>query len=538
MITNKKYILFDLDGTLTDPKVGICTCAQYALKEEFGIEEPDLDKLEPFIGPPLKDSFMKYYGLTEAQAEQAIEKYRERFAVTGKFENKVYEGIPELLKDLKAYGYQLAVASSKPECFVKDILVHFNIARYFDVIVGSELDGTRVDKEEVIHETLNRLFHYRAFQKDQVVMVGDRKFDIEGAKSIGVTSVAVGYGYGPAKELKAAKPNYFAGTVAELRALFINEEELPKRRAEAEAKALEKLKANTMQAKQNGQGKKPGDNRTPMQRLWKVAFPLILYYVTIEFLRQAVGMLFMFLADKNQAFYDFMLIAEETTDEVWALSGNGSALIQAVANAGVFIILYTMGNGKRYLAREKNNGRGFNPKEWAAWIGLALVFSIGLNMLFVAIGWISINPNYVETAKKMYAVTIPLGLLLYGVISPLTEEMLFRGIVFKEATSFMKPFVAALVSSAIFGFYHGNTVQLFYSFLLGMILCQAYRYSRKFIVPVVLHGVVNVVIFLATNLALFQDNTLQLVLGAVMTAAGIVLFFLFRKYYDAKEAAL
>ena len=159
MITNKNYILFDLDGTLTDPKVGICTCVQYALKA-FDIDEPDLDKLEPFIGPPLKDSFMQYYGLSEEQAVAAIEKYRERFSVTGKFENEVYEGIPALLSDLKDYGYHLAVASSKPECFVKDILNHFNIHKYFEVVVGSELDGTRIDKAEVIHEALNQLFHY------------------------------------------------------------------------------------------------------------------------------------------------------------------------------------------------------------------------------------------------------------------------------------------------------------------------------------------------------------------------------------------
>ncbi len=528
MITDKKYILFDLDGTLTDPKLGICTCAQYALKE-FGIDEPDLDKLEPFIGPPLKDSFMKYYGLSAEQAEAAIEKYRERFSVTGKFENKVYEGIPELLKDLKDYGYKLAVASSKPECFVKDILVHFNIARFFDVIVGSELDGSRVDKAEVIQEALNRLFHYRAFQKNQIVMIGDRKFDIEGAKEMKVTSIAVGYGYGSAKELKAARPNYLVNTVAELRTLLIDDEELPKRREEARQKAIEKLKTNQQAAAQ-----KPEDKRTPFQKIWKLLFPFVLFYVTLEFLRQAVGMLLMYLSEKNEALYNFMLVAEDTTDEVWALSGNGSAVIQIAAFVGVFIVLFTIGGGKKYLAkvREDSAGRTFKPAEWAAWLGLALVLAAGLNMLFVAIGWISINPVYLETANRMYAVSIPLGIILYGVISPIVEEVLFRGMIFTEARSFMKPFGAVLASSALFGLYHGNTVQLFYSFLLGMVLAQAYRYSGQFAVPVVLHGVVNTLVFLATNLALFRENTVQLVLGIILTVAGIVLFFVFRKYYD------
>ena len=144
----KKYLLFDLDGTLTDPKVGICTCVQYALSS-FGIEEPDLDKLEPFIGPPLKDSFMKYYDMDEARAEAAIEKYRERFRDTGIFENKLYDGIPQMLNALNSQGMFMAVASSKPTEFVRRILDHFGIGKYFKVVVGSEMDGTRVQKEEI-----------------------------------------------------------------------------------------------------------------------------------------------------------------------------------------------------------------------------------------------------------------------------------------------------------------------------------------------------------------------------------------------------
>ena len=122
----KKYLLFDLDGTLTDPKIGITTCVQYAL-HSFGIEEPDLDKLEPFIGPPLRDSFMEFYGFTAEQAEEAVAKYRERFQNTGIFENEVYAGIPEMLKNLQSKGYFLALASSKPQIYVERILEHFDL---------------------------------------------------------------------------------------------------------------------------------------------------------------------------------------------------------------------------------------------------------------------------------------------------------------------------------------------------------------------------------------------------------------------------
>ena len=128
-------ILFDLDGTISDPKQGICGCVQYALRS-FGIEEPELDRLEPFIGPPLAESFMKYYNFTAEQAQEAVEKYRERFSVTGKYENVLYPGMGALLHDLKASGATLAIASSKPTVYVEDILVHFGIREYFDIVVG------------------------------------------------------------------------------------------------------------------------------------------------------------------------------------------------------------------------------------------------------------------------------------------------------------------------------------------------------------------------------------------------------------------
>ena len=118
-------ILFDLDGTISDPKQGICGCVQYALRS-FGIEEPELDRLEPFIGPPLAESFMKYYNFTAEQAQEAVEKYRERFSVTGKYENVLYPGMGALLHDLKASGATLAIASSKPTVYVEDILVNIS----------------------------------------------------------------------------------------------------------------------------------------------------------------------------------------------------------------------------------------------------------------------------------------------------------------------------------------------------------------------------------------------------------------------------
>lgn len=233
-----QYILFDLDGTLTDPKVGITKSVQYAL-QAFGIEEPDLDKLEPFIGPPLKDSFMEFYGFDNEQTEIAVEKYRERFVVTGIFENDIYPGIAQMLANLHGSGKSLAIASSKPTELVERILEHFAIKEYFDVIVGSEMDGTRSRKEEVVEEALRRLVPQifadlsenteesrsqltseKALRK-AIAMVGDRKFDIEGAKAFGLTGIGVAFGYAPEGELEQAGADNIVETVAELEQILM-----------------------------------------------------------------------------------------------------------------------------------------------------------------------------------------------------------------------------------------------------------------------------------------------------------------------------
>ena len=211
------YILFDLDGTLTDPKLGITSCVQYAL-EKFGIEEPDRDKLEPFIGPPLLDSLRDFYGFDDEKAQQAIVYYRERFSTIGLFENEVYPGIPQMLEKLQRAGRHLAVASSKPTVFVTRILEHFGILQYFEVIVGSELDGTRVKKEEVVEEALRQLLQDVVVEKGRdIVMVGDRKYDIEGAKAHGTASIGVAYGYAAEGELEEAGADVIVKTVEELK---------------------------------------------------------------------------------------------------------------------------------------------------------------------------------------------------------------------------------------------------------------------------------------------------------------------------------
>ena len=210
-----KTVLFDLDGTLTDPKEGITRCVAYAL-EHFGIHVKDLNALCPFIGPPLHECFEMFYGLSHEEAHRAVDLYRERFRPIGMFENQVYEGIPALLAALKEAGVTVVLATSKPEPFAVTILEHFGLLSYFDIVVGSELSGARIKKQDVIREALFRL---DPANRVETVMVGDRCFDVEGATAEGIPCIGVLYGYGNRKELKNAV--HLAATVEELHALLL-----------------------------------------------------------------------------------------------------------------------------------------------------------------------------------------------------------------------------------------------------------------------------------------------------------------------------
>ncbi|TRX73909.1 HAD family hydrolase [Pseudomonas mangiferae] len=208
-------LLFDLDGTLTDPRLGITRSIQFALGR-LGIDEPDLARLEHFIGPPLLQAFMQTYGFDEATAWQAVAHYRERFKVTGLYENAVYDGIAELLAWVEGQGRTLYIATSKPWVFAREIARHFDFARHFKVIYGSELDGTRTDKRDLIRHLLDE----ERLDPAQTLMIGDRKHDLIGAHHNGLHAAAVGYGYGSREELEAEAPEHFFPSVAALRQAF------------------------------------------------------------------------------------------------------------------------------------------------------------------------------------------------------------------------------------------------------------------------------------------------------------------------------
>ncbi|MVX66895.1 HAD-IA family hydrolase [Clostridium chromiireducens] len=217
MDNNFEYILFDLDGTITDSGEGITKSVQYALKH-FGIIEDNLSDLNKFIGPPLKDSFKRFYNFDDEKAEMGLKKYREYYAKKGIYENSLYDGIVEVFEALMKRDKKIILATSKPEVYAKEILKYFKVDNYFTFTAGADFEETRVNKGDVIKYALNEA---KISDISKVIMVGDREHDIIGAKENNIKSIGVLYGYGDVIELTQARADHIVKSTEELLNYFI-----------------------------------------------------------------------------------------------------------------------------------------------------------------------------------------------------------------------------------------------------------------------------------------------------------------------------
>ena len=508
------YVLFDLDGTLTDPKEGITKSVQYALAA-FGIEEENLDNLEPFIGPPLKDSFMDFYGFDEEKAEQGIVKYRERFADTGIFENRIYDGIPLLIRKLKGNRKKIAVASSKPTVFVERILEHFEIRQYFDVVVGSELDGTRVKKEEVVEEALRQLYGENPEEledkKKRTVMVGDRKFDVDGAKAQGIRSVAVTYGYGKMDELRIAKPDDAVRSVEELEALLL--QDIPQ--------------------------KKKDESVT---QIWYVLFPALVFFIVKEIGAYLGGFILSMLVNSLPASVaDLLVIWDENKTRIMGPTGNGSAIMMAIAFlvAGFVCIKYfakaDIPKAKKAFAENPSVLK--KPSAYACMILAVPAMGLGLNYLFSSIGFTTMSESYKQTSEMQYAAAIPVALVVYGIIAPIVEEIIFRGVIYNRMKENNKMITAVIVSSLVFAVYHLNPVQGIYAFIMGCMIAGLYEVFGNFWVPVGVHVGCNMFVYLmsVSGLGARIYAGWWVCIALLLVGSGL-LAYCFMTYYRARKA--
>ncbi len=212
-------VLFDLDGTLTDSGEGIINSVIYSLKKR-GITEDDREKLKCFVGPPLEESYIRYYGFNDIESKKAVEYYREYYQEKGIFENNLYNGIENLLLNLKNNGKKLILTTSKPEYYAEKIVRYFKKEKYLDGVIGSNMDGTLTDKKELIEKVLET--KCSRSNKSEIVMVGDRKYDIIGAKKNEIKSIGVLYGYGTREELISAGADHIADNIENLNKIIIN----------------------------------------------------------------------------------------------------------------------------------------------------------------------------------------------------------------------------------------------------------------------------------------------------------------------------
>lgn len=468
-----QYVLFDLDGTLTDPREGITKSVQFALAQQ-GISEPDLKKLEPFIGPPLKDSFMEFYGMTEEQAAQGVADYRKRFAPIGKFENEVYPGIPEMLGSLKRAGIRLAVASSKPETFVWDILKYFKLDGYFDVVTGSELDGTRSRKEEVVEEALHRLeLDGQPVSRENCAMVGDRRFDIEGGRQFRLTTVGVTYGYAAKGELEAAGADYIVKNPVQLTKLLLGERGAPAKRQCAAGER------GASGAKQGIEGE---SRESAFLRTWNVLSPLIVYYV-------GFNLCYMLIAAGIQ-----VSAGQGSASQTWLY--DNSVLVFSLCRmcsmiAGMAAVFP--------MFRKETVGWKGSVRLPVLTVGiLAVAMALGTNILFSLLHITELSKSFADVAGQQFMVPIWQGLLLFGVVSPLAEEIVFRGVIYNRLKKYFPVWIAILTSAVLFGGYHGNLVQGIYGFLLGTVIAWLYEVAGKFRIPVMFHAFANISVFLMT----------------------------------------
>lgn len=535
-----RKLLFDLDGTLTDPKEGICKSVQYAL-HAFGIEEPDIEVLKPFIGPPLAESFMEFYGMTKERAAAAVEKYRERFSRVGLFENVVYDGIPEMLQRLQGAGYELAVASSKPTVFVEQILEHFDLRRYFAVVVGSELGGARVGKDEVIEETLRQLFGGEKINCAEVLMIGDRKFDVEGAKAHGMNCVGVTYGYAFPGELEQAGAAYLADSPAELERLLISLRGLM-RDDRGMARLPEKDKAGRQG--HAGEARVSGQN-APIWMLADVFLPLLVYFL-------ASGAALYLL---NAA---VLYAAESLSGDGGAWAAAHASAIQVADNAiamllGAFcvrrqLLAETVGDGGPIVAKPRKIAAGWIKagaerlrKDWKwypALSGAGAGVALACNCLVSILQMTAHDKAYQQVAGVQYAVPVWLGLIAYGVVSPVAEEAVFRGILYNRCKRYLgRPVVAAVLSSLLFGVLHGNVTQGIYGFVIGLVITWFYEEYRSFLAPVLVHAAANVSVFAASYYGLIVRTETAAACGAIsaLVAAALIVLAARRRKRDGRK---
>lgn len=499
-------VLFDLDGTLSDSAPGITRCVQYALEKEFGIIRKPEELIE-FVGPPLKEQFMLYTGCNDEMGERAVARYRERYRPVGIFENSLYPGIPELLLQLKNEGFRIALSSSKPEEFCHQILETFEIAQYFDVVCGSDMEGRHTDKAEVVEEVLHRLGMEN--QREEVVLVGDRKYDIIGARQRGVGTIGVSYGYGSREELELEWPDCIVDTVTELRNVLIGQ---------ARAGRRNENTANTPA----GIAERKRSDGGLIYKVWRIVYPMLLHFAVVNITAVLVlaGCLMIRILTGDAPYDAF----ETIQSEMLILTGLGDAILIPIA-----WMFYREDEKKRLSKGFRERVLVHNTFEISEIVSVAIMV-IGISCLMnLLIALIPIDDvEYQEIAEEMFNNNgIVIQLVVIGILAPVSEELIFRGLIFRRSRDYVGFMWAAVCSGLFFGIYHGNLTQGIFAFFMGMLFAAIYEHFGTLWAPIVAHMANNIFATLENNLLDKIDvpDIAYFIFVIVIGAAGIALMY-------------
>lgn len=499
-------VLFDLDGTLSDSAPGITRCVQYALEKEFGIIRKPEELIE-FVGPPLKEQFMLYTGCNDEMGERAVARYRERYRPVGIFENSLYPGIPELLLQLKNEGFRIALSSSKPEEFCHQILETFEIAQYFDVVCGSDMEGRHTDKAEIVEEVLHRLRMEN--RREEVVLVGDRKYDIIGARQRGVGTIGVSYGYGSREELELEWPDCIVDTVTELRNVLIGQ---------ARAGRRNENTANTPA----GIAERKRSDGGLIYKVWRIVYPMLLHFavVNITAVLVLVGCLMIRILTGDAPYDAF----ETIQSEMLILTGLGDAILIPIA-----WMFYREDEKKRLSKGFRERILVHNTFEISEIVSVAIMV-IGISCLMnLLIALIPIDDvEYQKIAEEMFNNNgIVIQLVVIGILAPVSEELIFRGLIFRRSRDYVGFMWAAVCSGLFFGIYHGNLTQGIFAFFMGMLFAAIYEHFGTLWAPIVAHMANNIFATLENNLLDKIDvpDIAYFIFVIVIGAAGIALMY-------------
>ena len=483
-------VLLDLDGTLTASGEGITKCVQYAMKKGWN-RDIALSDLTCFVGPPLKESFMRFEGLSDEEAGRAVALYRERYEATGIYENSLYGGIRELLEELDRRHFTLALASSKPTVYCRRILQYFGIDQYFTAVFGSEMNGERTEKAEVIGEAISVLGMQDL--RSEVVMIGDRYYDIEGARENGIASIGVTYGYGSQRELEEARPECIVDSPLELRNVLVGQAlaESGGRHEEGGRRERDPRKVGFFI---------PPDGSVPF-RIWRTVYPLLLAVVGLN----GIGLLFTVVLEVIWSVTGSAAIADLLH------SDSITVIMTGIADAALIPVAWL------FFKADERTRSAYIPKIripekcrcGAKEIAMVIVFTLGTATLLNLLTSVLIpfeDSAYEAVNEALAAPNLAVQIVVVGIIGPICEEFIYRGLIYRRIRDYLGVYWGAVLSGVLFGISHGNLTQGVFTALFGIVLALIYEHYGSMKANIAAHIANNVYACAAPYIPLINRN--------------------------------